>query len=164
MVVARQWGRGGGDARWWWHGGGRVVVGLCPPESRRVLGCVLGAGGTTVALVACAQRCFAPAPPLCGVQLGELVCTSGACLCRRVHRRLAVWELAGAEHELCARCVCRDEFWPFWCLAESRTDAPLRCVCRPPEHGTSVRSLLLLVATAMVVYEADKDAAGKGAT
>ena len=106
VLVARPWKRGGaggaGVAR---CGGGTLVVGMCPPKARRVLGCVLGSGGVAVGLVACAQRCLAPAPPLRAVQLGELVCTGRARLCPSVSRGLPVREFAGAEHELCARSV-----------------------------------------------------------
>eukprot|EP00964_Phaeocystis_antarctica_P030796 scaffold17414_cov53-Phaeocystis_antarctica.AAC.8 len=169
VAARRRWGRGSGDAalqpgvvaRWWWHRGGKAVVGKCPPEARRVLGCVLGACGAAVALVACAQRFLAPAPPLCVVQPGELVRTLWV---RGVNRRLAVWELAGAQHELCARCVRGEEVRPSWRLANPglRTDAPLRCTCRLPD-GASCRALLLVAASAAVVYAADEDAAGKDA-
>ena len=105
VVVARPWGRGAGGAGVARCGGGTLVVGMCPPKARRVLGCVLGSGGVAVGIVACAQRCLAPAPPLRAVQLGELVCTGRARLCPSVSRGLPVREFAGAEHELCARCV-----------------------------------------------------------
>ena len=107
VVVARPWRRsaGGAGVARCWHAGGTLVVGMCPPKARRVLGCVLGSGGVAVGIVACAQRCLAPAPPLRAVQLGELVCTGRARLCPSVSRGLPVREFAGAEHELCARCV-----------------------------------------------------------